>query len=111
MRRYFRKRTIKVMNDISINNDNLKSLGNELKILSNDYHEVIEKIKVQVNDIQESSIWNGADNIHFSEASDKYLTSFKNAKEVLQFYSDFLIQANAIYETLENDFSSRIDYE
>lgn len=99
------------MNDISINNDNVKSLGNELKILSNDYHEVIEKIKVQVNDIQESSIWNGPDNVQFSEASDEYLTSFKNVEEILQFYSDFLFQANVIYETLENDFSSRVDYE
>lgn len=99
------------MNDININVDSTKVLGDEILAFANDYNNIIKKIKNQVKDIQDSGIWNGIDNVQFTDALFKYFTSFENVEDTLKFYGNFLIQASSIYQTLENDYSSRSSYE
>lgn len=99
------------MNDITINVDNTKLLSEEILTLVSDYHDIIDKIRAEVNDIQDSGIWNGNDSNNFLEVSSKYLTSFENVEDTLKFYGEFLKHVGDVYYTLENDYSNRSRYE
>lgn len=72
-----------------------------------DYCQVIDKIKKEVDTIQESNLWNGMDSNNFVEASNNYLSSFNDVEEILNFYGQFIKQASLIYQTLEYDYTEK----
>lgn len=99
------------MNNINIDVDSAKVLGEDILSLAKDYSEILEKIRVEIDDIVDSNIWNGNDSSIFINGVNNYLDAFKNVEDTLDFYGHFVNNSSIIYRVLEEDYSTRGIYE
>ena len=95
------------INNITISTSDLDNIYIELNTLLKEYKDSLLNLTEKINNIQDSNIWIGKDNITFTENYNSYNIYFDKVIKLLTDYNDYLKNTSTIYKTLQTDYSSK----
>ena len=92
---------------ITIDPNKLDELSIDINNLQKEYKETVSKINSTIINIGDNNIWQGKDNIEFTNAYNTYKIYLDKVESLLLQYSNYFKNISSIYKVIEEDYSTK----